>query len=102
MKIHQMPMGARFELDGEEYVKTGPLFATGKAGQRLIPKYAVLTPLGGTPAPAPRPQAGALPRARVMAALDAFCGRCAALVPEDRRSEFAAARTACIDALDAD
>lgn len=25
MKIHQLPMGARFEFEGEEYVKTGPL-----------------------------------------------------------------------------
>ena len=46
MKIHLLPMGARFVYEGEEYVKTGPLFASGKGGQRLIPKYAVLTPLG--------------------------------------------------------
>lgn len=24
MKIHQLPMGARFAYEGEEYVKTGP------------------------------------------------------------------------------
>jgi hypothetical protein len=42
MKIHQLPPGARFEYEGEEYVKTGPLLGTGKGGQRLIPKYAVL------------------------------------------------------------
>jgi len=30
MKIHQLPQGARFDYEGEEYVKTGPLFATGK------------------------------------------------------------------------
>lgn len=27
MKIHQLPMGARFEFEGAEYVKTGPLLA---------------------------------------------------------------------------
>ena len=45
MKIHQLPMGARFEYEGVEYVKSGPLFGTGPQGQRLIPKYALLRSL---------------------------------------------------------
>ncbi|MCX7162613.1 MAG: hypothetical protein NT083_06165 [Rhodocyclales bacterium] len=32
MKIHQLPQGARFEYEGSEYVKTGPLSGTGKEG----------------------------------------------------------------------
>lgn len=93
MKIHQLPMGARFEFEGEEYVKSGPLFATGKAGQRLIPRYAVLKPLDGQVLPAREAEKGpSLSRARVLAALDIFCDRCRELVPEDRRSELEAAR----------
>lgn len=40
-------MGARFEYEGVEYVKTGPQLASGPGGQKLIPKYAVLRPLDG-------------------------------------------------------
>ena len=61
MKIHQLPQGARFEYEDEEYVKTGPLFGTGKAGQRLIPRYAVLKPLDNIE-PVSRPKGDALPR----------------------------------------
>lgn len=51
MKIHQLPMGARFEYEGQTYVKTGPLLGAGAGGQRLIPKYAVLkVPDGSAPA----------------------------------------------------
>jgi uncharacterized protein (DUF1330 family) len=57
MKIHQLPMGARFEYEGAEYVKTGPQLASGAGGQKLIPKYAVLKPLDG-PAFADRKNGG--------------------------------------------
>jgi hypothetical protein len=90
MKIHQLPLGARFEYAGEEYVKTGPLVASGKGGQRLIPKYAVLRVLGegasATPAP-PR----SLDRQAVQAAGERFHARCAALVPVEKRAELDAA-----------
>jgi len=42
MKIHQLPLGARFEYNGQQYVKTGPLVGSGQAGAKLIPKYAVV------------------------------------------------------------
>ena len=48
MKIHQLPIGGRFEYEGVEYVKTAPLFATANGKQRLIPKYAVLKVLDGS------------------------------------------------------
>lgn len=90
MKIHQLPLGARFEYAGEEYVKTGPLVASGKDGQRLIPKYAVLKVLGeGAPATPAPPQA--LDRKAVLAACERFHARCAACVPAERRAELDAA-----------
>jgi len=92
MKIHQIPMGARFVYEGEEYVKSGPMVATGKTGQRLIPKYAALTPIGDLPvAPAPK-ATEPLQRDTVLQAFDTFCTRGSCLVPADKRSEFDAGR----------
>lgn len=98
MKIHQLPPGARFEYEGEEYVKSGPLLATGKGGQRLIPKYAVLKVLGGGEA-APMRKQDSLARDAVLAALEKFSTTCAGLVPEDRRGELDAARADFLKAL---
>jgi hypothetical protein len=99
MKIHQLPLGARFEYEGEEYVKTAALFATGKAGQRLIPKYAVLKPLDAVVTPS-APKSETLPRAAVMRALDAFCAQCATWIPLERRAELEAARDGFVRAID--
>ena len=94
-------MGARFIYEGEEYVKTGPLLASGKGGQRLIPKYAVLqTPDPAGPALAAlAAQTAAVPRETVLAAFDAFSARCAALVPPDGQAALAAARDDFLKAL---
>ncbi len=94
MKIHQLPMGARFEYEGEEYVKTGPMFATAKAGgQRLIPKYAVLRPLDAVVAVESK-RSEMLARHDVINAFAAFYAACEALVPESQRAELDRARTA--------
>lgn len=99
MKIHQLPMGARFEYEGEEYVKSGPMFATGKAGQRMIPKYAVLKPLDPMAA-APEPGLHeVVPHAEVLRAFAAFYARCTALVPEERRGQLEGARGSFLQAL---
>jgi len=88
MKIHQIPMGTRFVYEGEEYVKSGPMVATGKAGQRLIPKYAVLKPLGDVaPVPADTPS-DTLKRATVLDAFAAFYAWCETRVAEDKRGEL--------------
>lgn len=102
MKIHQLPHGARFEYEGDEYVKTGPLFATGKGGQRLIPKYAVLRPLGEAGGVPPKTAPNALPAARVAAAVEAFYAECRHLVPAERQPDFAAARNRLQAALGLD
>jgi hypothetical protein len=100
MKIHQLPLGARFEYEGEEYVKTGPLFATGPAGQRLIPKYAMLRPLQDAAAVSAPPRRELLPRSELVAAFASFQSRCESLVPTDRRAELDAACREFLQALD--
>ena len=102
MKIHQLPSGARFEYEGEEYVKTGPLFATGKGGQRLIPKYAVLKPLGETHVSASENKEIRVSKAAVLSAFEAFCEECSALVAEDRKSEMEAFRRRFLNAINGD
>lgn len=92
MKIHQLPLGARFEYEGEEYVKTGPMFATSQGGQRMIPKYAVLKPLGSADAAPDASQSETVLRAEVLKAFGTFYLRCAALVPEGDRGDLEAAR----------
>ena len=91
MKIHQLPDGARFEYEGEQYVKTGPLFATGKGGQRLIPKYALLKPIDATGI-ASETKDGALPKVKILKALDVFVSECRALVPDERQAALDEAR----------
>ncbi|HUW28651.1 MAG TPA: hypothetical protein VMV97_08575 [Sulfuriferula sp.] len=48
MKFPQLPVGAQFELDGKTYTKVSPLVAAAEdgSGQRVIPRYAVLRPIG--------------------------------------------------------
>lgn len=98
MKIHQLPMGARFEYEGQEYTKTGPQIGSGAGGQRLIPKYAVLKALDGTPSAAP--PRGPLAREAVLAAFERFHAACAPLVSEERRDALAAAHAEFLKALD--
>ncbi len=97
MKIHQLPLGARFEYQGEEMVKTGPMFASGKGGQRLIPRHAVLRPLD--PVAAPQSPASPLDRKAVLKAFDAFCATCAPLIDEGASGAFEDARRAFVDSL---
>ncbi len=94
MKIHQLPLGATFEYEGEEYVKTGPMFATGKGGQRMIPRHAVLK----VPTPAAE-RAGKERAPAVTAAFDAFCCRCAPLIPAEHQAAFAEARQTFLEAI---
>lgn len=92
MKIHQMPMGTRFTYEGEEYTKSGPMVASGPSGQRLIPKHAVLTPIGDVQAIASSPAADTIARAVVVDAFDSFYAHCERIVPEQRLDELRAAR----------
>lgn len=91
MRIHQMPEGARFEYQGQEYVKTGPLVATGLGGSRFIPKHAVLKPIGDVQPLVEKSSSDPLPRGQVLAAFNGFSAQCRAFVPEERQGEFDAA-----------
>lgn len=98
MKIHQLPLGARFAYEGQEYTKTGPQIGTGGNGQRLIPKYAVLQSLDEAAA-SRAVQLEPLTRAAVLAAFERFHAACEPLVPEERRDELAGARAEFLKAL---
>ncbi|MBI4987023.1 MAG: hypothetical protein HZC24_17175 [Rhodocyclales bacterium] len=100
MKIHQLPLGARFEYEGQEYVKTGPLIGAGSAGQRLIPKYATLRPLDQADAPPPATSRATLARADVLVAFAAFYAQCKAIVPEDRQAALDTARERFLQSLE--
>jgi hypothetical protein len=100
MKIHQLPQGARFEYEGEEYVKTGPMFGTGKGGQRFIPKYAVLKPLGEAGDARDRTQHDSVSKANVLTAFETFYAECRRRVPDDQQLALDAARDRFLQALD--
>ncbi|NWG85900.1 MAG: hypothetical protein HXY26_00010 [Hydrogenophilaceae bacterium] len=108
MKFTQLPLGARFEYEGQVYVKTSPVAASGeRGGQKLITRYAVLRPLDAAPKPAPRP-ARSLDEQQVVAAFEAFAADCARLLDQAAtdatqhrllRTELDAARQRFLDAL---
>lgn len=98
MKIHQLPDGARFLYEGEEYVKSGPMFGTGKQGQKLIPKYAVLQPLDA-PAGMPEATTALVARPTVARAFAAFYAECQRLLPPEQRTALERARERFLKAL---
>ena len=82
MKFTQLPLGARFEYEGRVYVKSSPIAASSETGaRRMIPRYALLTPLDAVAKPAPRP-ARALDAAEVATAFEAFAADCARLLEQ--------------------
>ena len=99
MRIHQLPIGARFEYQGEEFVKTGPLVGTCASGQRLIPRHAVLRSLASIEAQPELAPSRPVMSADVVAAFEAFYAQCLPLVPEDRRAELANARDGFLKSL---
>jgi hypothetical protein len=98
MKIHLLSMGARFEYEGEEYVKTGPLFATGKGGQRLIPRYAVLRVLGGDQ-PRPASTGDSLAKADVLKAFNVYYAQCERMTVDTEHGTLHHARETFLKAL---
>lgn len=48
MKFQHLPIGTRFVYQGETYTKSSPLVASvDGGGQRMIPRYASLSPVDG-------------------------------------------------------
>ena len=99
MKIHQLPEGARFEYKGEEYVKTGPMFGTGPNGPQLIPRSAVLRPIGEREATR---ESGndSVASAEVLRAFNAFYAECRAVVPGEQQKTLELLRGKFLGALD--
>ncbi len=55
-KFYLLPVGQRFEYQGEAYVKTTPLIASGAEGrQKFMPRSATVLPLGEVPPAAAEP-----------------------------------------------
>lgn len=74
MKLHQLAIGARFEYQGKEFTKTGPITAAAElGGQQMIPRHADLKALDlPEPALAPGMAVRKLDPLRVRKAFDAF------------------------------
>ncbi len=77
MKFHLLPVGGRFRLDGDMYVKSTPLVAThlDSGRDRLIRRSAVVEPADAAPDPAP-PDRMALDAGALERALSDYHGRC--------------------------
>ena len=99
MKIHQLPDGARFEYKGAVFVKTGPMFGTGPHGPQLIPRAAVLQPLGESEATSAT-ASNRIAKATIENAFSAFYADCQALVPEERQGEMALLRERFLTSID--
>jgi len=99
MRINQLPIGARFEYEGQEYVKTGPMIGASNTGQRLIPKHAALKPLGEVAPPPAAAKSETVSRADVLRAFETFYARCDTLVADDQRAALESARDRFLKAL---
>lgn len=74
MKINDIPLGGRFVLEGQTYVKTGPMMARGEGGEtRVVPRYMVL-------------------QAALGQAWSRFYAECRQLVPPQAQGQLEAAR----------
>ena len=73
MKLNHLPIGARFEYEGQIYTKTGPITATAeRGGQRMIPRHATLRPVDGCPPPPPDTVGSKLDEKSVLEAFEAY------------------------------
>ena len=95
MKLQHFAIGDRFEYEGQIYVKTGPLTASGENdGQRIIPRYAVLKPLS-SPENSQKEKGInylKLDKQKVEAAFDLFYRACKPLVEAQHLPELESAR----------
>lgn len=107
MKFQLLAIGARFEFEGKEYVKTGPLTASSDGVQRMIPRFAVLKPLDKPVEPA-RKTPRKPDEAEVLAAFETFFAESTRLLltlPADADqastglNELAAARQRFLDQI---
>lgn len=84
MKFPYLPIGTQFEFDGKTYTKISPLLAAAEDGsdQRVIPRYAVLRPIGAPVPATPAQYSRQLDPDKVMAAFERFQAECVRLLDE--------------------
>lgn len=110
MKFHDLPLGARFELEGAVYVKSSPVLANKEdSGEsRFMARYKVVAPLEGATAKPKAASGKMLKEEAVLAAFEGYHERCRhalerlELPPvqaETVQGELAAARAAFLAAL---
>ncbi len=82
MKFQMLEIGACFECEGKEYVRTGPLTANSEGRQRMIPCFAALKPVvAEVPQAAKAQSAQAIfDVTHVIRAFDAFHAECQRLL----------------------
>lgn len=78
MKFQQLQVGQRFEFEGKVYVKTGPVAAAeeGAGKQRMVPRYAVLKPVGEAPAASLKKAPKMLSKELILSLFDGFYAEC--------------------------
>lgn len=100
MKLNHLPIGARFEYEGQIYTKTGPITAAAeKGGQRMIPRHAVLRPMDGHTPPAAPSTTRQLDEARVLTAFESYHRTALRLAEGLGKAELEQARTQFLAAL---
>ncbi len=101
MKLNHLPIGARFEYDGQIYTKTGPITAAAeKGGQRMIPRHAVLRPVDGHTPPPAASTTRQVDENRVLAAFDSYHNTALRLAEGLGKAELEQARARFLAALE--
>lgn len=101
MKLTQLPIGARFEYEGQIFTKTGPMTAADETGgQRMIPRYAVLKPMDGYTPPPEQEATCTVDEKTVRVAFDAFYGTALRLTDDFAKAELEAARQRFLGVLE--
>ncbi|MDD3352995.1 hypothetical protein [Zoogloea sp.] len=100
MKINLLPIGARFEYEGETYTKTGPITAVSASGcSRMIPRYAVLHPADGHTPPPPPIEERQVALSAALAAFERYHGIALSLTESFDKARLEEARKAFLKAL---
>ena len=103
MKFHLVPIGEKFEYQGEIYIKADKLIAnSAKTGQnRLIPRSANVQPVGTQPDTTPKVvEEHQVQTAKVLAQFDSYHQQVLQCIDdEEKLTELEAARQRFIDNL---
>lgn len=100
MKLHDLAIGARFEYNGQVFVKTGPITATSEeGGQQMIPRYAVLKPLDVPAAETPAPAQQKVSETAIRIAFERFYQVALRATPAAAHEDLEAARDRFLRAI---